>query len=296
MAVNLTLREPALGGYTPPKPFGLYSEGAAPHEIIRLLLGSVNVREALTGRTTLLSTNEFRQTARRMCRPDRISQFLFEGDITLDEYGSFVTALSAKNADFFEKLRQELTLALIAKKDHRFTESFLYFYRVLEMTAVAFPLLYASTQSDFKKAHSFLKSLMDNERDGDLKILNTTVPIISAQANLTAVTFDFSVVGSDVAWATVFKSQIEKCKIHKTPGFEFEPDIDTLFRVPFNSVPTLLVQFRNRMFHYRVGEANFDLGAIGGAERVCQILVSEAAYWFALIYAEILRVMAKRDF
>lgn len=296
MAASLTLKEPSLGGYLPPKPFGLYSEGAAPHEIVRLLLGSVNIRHASSGRTTALTTNEFRQTARRMCRPEKISHFLFEGDIALAEYGLFVTALSAQNADFFEKLRQELTIALLAKREERFTESFLYFYRVLEMTAVAFPLLYASSQSDFRRAHLFLKSLMDNERTGDLKVLNTAVPVIAAQANLTAVTFDFSISGSEAAWVAMFKSQIERCKIHQTAGFEFEPDSDILFRVPFNSMPSLLVQFRNRMFHYKVGEANFDLGALGGAERICGILVSEATYWFALIYAELLRVMAKRQF
>lgn len=280
----------------PPRPFGLYSDGAAPHEIVRLLLGSVNVRHASTGRTTALTTNEFRQTARRMCRPERISHFLFEGDIALAEYESFVTALSAQNADFFEKLRQELTIALLAKREGRFTEAFLYFYRVLEMTAVAFPLLYATSQSDFKRAHAFLKSLMNNDRDGDLKVLNTAVPVIAAQANLTSVTFDFSISGSEAAWVSMFKAQIERCNIQAVDGFEFEPDSDVLFRVPFNSMPSLLVKFRNRMFHYRAGEANFDLGALGGAERICGILVSEAAYWFALIYAELLRVMAKRQF
>lgn len=295
MFENLTLKEPLLGGYQPPRPFGLSSDGAAPHEIVRLLLGSVNI-EASTGRTAALSTNEFRQASRRMCRPDRISNFLFEDEITLDDYGILVTTLSSRNASFFEKLRQELTLALLCKKDRRFTESFLYFYRVLEMTAVAFPLLYATTHSDFGRAHDFLKSLLSNEKDGDLKVLNTAVPVIAQQGNLAGLTFDFSIAGSNASWVYALKRQIERCGIHRTDGFEFQPDGDALFRVPFNSMPSLLTQFRNRMFHYRIGQTNFDLGAIGGSERICEMLTAEAAHWFALMYAEILRVMAKRQF
>lgn len=295
MAVNLTLKEPTNGGYTPRKPFGLYADGAAPHEIIRLLLGSVNVKEASSGRITALTSNEFRLRSRRMVRPERISRFLFEGDIGLDEYETFVVGLASKNADFFLKLKQELTLALLCKRESRFTESFLYFYRVLEMIAVAFPLLYASTQSDFKRAHDFLKGLMSNERDGDLKVLDRAVPVIAAAANLTDMRFDFSVAGSEIGWVNALKDQIERCRIHLIPGFEFEQDSDVLFRIAFNSMPSALVQFRNRMFHYRTGEANFDLGAIGGSERLCGVLVSETAYWFALIYAELLRVMAKRE-
>ncbi|MBU1538221.1 MAG: hypothetical protein KKC29_13760 [Alphaproteobacteria bacterium] len=296
MAVNLTLKEPERRGYRPPKPFGLYADGLAAHEIVRLLLGSVNVREVTTGRLTALNTNEFRQKAQRMCRPDRISHFLFENEIGLPEYEAFVRLLSSKNQDFFERLRQELTLSLVAKRESRYTEAFLYLYRILEMMAVAFPLLYASTQSDFRRSHDFLKSLMLNDRDGDLKVLDRAVPVIAQQGNLSSVTFDFSVSGFDVGWVAAFKSQIEKCQIHRTPNFEFESDSDVLFRVPFNSMPGLLVQFRNRMFHYRAGEANFDLGAIGGSEPVCKIVVREAAHWFALIYVELLRVMARRQF
>lgn len=292
----LTLNEPGHGGYQPAAPFGLHSDGVPPHEILRLLLGSVNVTESSTGRTAALATNEFRQATRRMCRPDKISLFLFDGDITLEEYANFVTSLSQRNGTFFESLRQELTLALHAKKAGRFTESFLYFYRLLEMIAVVVPLLYATTQSDFSRSHDFLRSLLSNEKDGDLKVLATAVPVIARQANLTAVTFDFSIAGSDAAWVRLLKAQIERCGISNTGGFEFESDTDILFHVPFNSMPNLLVQFRNRMFHYRVGQSNFNLGALGGSERICQMLVSEAAHWFALIYAEILRVMARRQF
>lgn len=205
--------------------------------------------------------------------------------------------LSSRNATFFDNLRQEIALALICKKSRRFTESFLYFYRVLEMTAVAFPLLYATTQSEFAKSHEFLRSLLSSEKDGDLKVLDKAVPIIAKEANLEGVTFDFSIAGCEASWVAALKRQMEHCGIHNnTAGFEFQLDGDSLFRVPFNSIPSLMVQFRNRMFHYRVGQKNFHLGAIGGSERICEMLVAEAAHWFALIYAEILRVMAKRQF
>lgn len=48
----LTLNEPGHGGYQPAAPFGLHSDGVPPHEILRLLLGSVNVTESSTGALT----------------------------------------------------------------------------------------------------------------------------------------------------------------------------------------------------------------------------------------------------
>ncbi|MCY1648290.1 hypothetical protein OVA11_14825 [Caulobacter sp. SL161] len=138
---------------------------------------------------------------------------------------------------------------------------------------------------------------MNNDRDGDLKVLNSAIPVIADQApNISGLTFDFSISGCEVRWISALRQQIEKCGIHQTDGFEFEPDTDNLFRVPFRAMPSLLVQFRNRMFHYRVAEANIDLGAIGGSEQVCRMLVPQAAHWFALVYAELLRVMARRQF
>jgi hypothetical protein len=297
VAESLNLEEPMISGYIPPKPFGLNEDGLPPHEILRLLLGSVNVKEVSTGRLVKISENSFRKNSRRLCKPNRISKFIFEDDISISEYEIFVKLLSAKNYDFFSRVRRELSLALLSQRDKRYTESFLYFYRILEMISVAFPLLYASTQSDFKKSHEFLRKLLNSDRDRDLKVLNSAVPIISQQApNLNGLTFDFSTEGFDSAWVSELKKQMEKCGINRVAGLEFEPEQNILFRVPFNSIPSTISQFRNRMFHYRISEDNLDLGSIGGSEAVCRMLVREAVHWFALTYAELLRVMARRQF
>jgi hypothetical protein len=295
MSIGLMLREPAVGQYIPPRPFGVVSDGLPPHEIIRLLLGSVDVSEPGSGKVTFLTTNEFRNRTRRLRHPARISSFLFDNEVDLVDYERFVVALSAQNAHFFERLRGELALALVAKRAARYTESFLYFYRVLELTAVAFPLLYASAHSDFQRANDFLRSLMSTDKDGDLKVIAKAVPKIAERGGLSPVVFDFLVSGSDVRWIAELKRQIERCNINGIDGFEFESDGDVLFRVPFNSMPVLIATFRNRMFHYRVGEKNIELGLMGGSEGICKVLVPEISHWFALLYAEIIRTMAKRQ-
>lgn len=43
MAVNFTLKEPISKNKVPSRPFGLYDDGAPIHEILRILVGSVDV-------------------------------------------------------------------------------------------------------------------------------------------------------------------------------------------------------------------------------------------------------------
>lgn len=294
MAVRYTLKE--LGGARadPGRPFGFYESGARLHEILRLLLGSANVYDKENRTTLELGVNELRTSGRRLYKPEKILEVIFEGAVSIEDYGRFVVAESAANLDFYTGLRDELCLSLICKKRGNNIEAFLYLYRILEYISLAVPILYASSQTRFSVANDFLKSLRMSDRDGDLAALSRAIPTISSRGNLSEVTFDFSVSGREANLVAVLRAEFDRCIKAKVDGFELYDDGDILFSVPFNSMPSLFINVRNRLFHYKIGDPNFDVRMFGGADVVCAICVKEMTHWFSLLYIEIVRIMGRR--
>lgn len=154
-------------------------------------------------------------------------------------------------------------------------------------------MLYAMTHKDFYDVHSFLKSLLSTEKDGDLRILQKAIPHISKGGGLDALSMEFSVAGYDLDYVSALKSQLNAVVKPHVQGFEFEDQGEILFRVPFDSAPALMVTVRNRMFHMKIAEKNLMLGLLGGAERICEMCVNEMHYWFALTYSELVRALTK---
>lgn len=202
MATAYTMVEPSYRGYVPARPFGLYANGVPIHEILRLLTGSINLRVNDGGRILALNWDEVQRRRSRNARPQKICELLFGSDMTITEYEVFVVKASAANSKFFSDLLRELVLCLGAKRQGRFTESFLYLYRILEYISVAFPMLYAASERDFRKSHAFLQGLIEQEKDGDLKVLERAIPMIGRESGLHHITFDFSVSGYDAAFVS----------------------------------------------------------------------------------------------
>jgi hypothetical protein len=296
MVAAYTLVEPAHRGYIPGRPFGLHTNGAAIHEILRLLTGSTNLRINASGKVLPLNWDEVQRKNSRNARPGKICELIFGSDMTIADYEAFIVRSNAKNNKFFADLLRELTLCLGAKKQERFTESFLYLYRILEYISVAFPMLYAASEKDFRKSHEFLQSLLQAEKDGDLKVLERAIPVIGHDSGLHHITFDFSVAGYEADFVFNLRQQFEaiisSSKSLKLVVIEDEGEI--LLRVPFNAMSSLMAVLRNRMFHYRIKETNFDLGRLGGSESICRLIVSEGIYWFAILFSEMVKTLAKR--
>lgn len=286
--------EPNLGGYNPPEPFGIGGT-AAIHEIMRLLTGSVNIKNVETLKVLCLTEDQLRRGGPRTAKPARILSILFDEGVSLAEYGRFVVAASQRNFSFFQQLKRELTFCLICKKEGRYTESFLYLYRILEFVSLALPLLYASTLRNFGEGHAFLRSLLEDEKGSELKALEKAVPTLIAGTDLGRLLFDFDVVGVDLDFIDALRTEIRSKVAQKVKDVDFDRGEEVIFSVPFTSMSSFMVSLRNRMFHYKIGQQNIDLGAIGGAERVLRICLPEFIYWFALIMTEIIRTLARQS-
>lgn len=271
------------------------------HDIFRVLMGTVNVLETGTGKIVKLTENETRIGSGRSAKPVRLFNYLIgpEGEdqpISLDAFEGFLQETKPVNRTFFVGLQTELTLCLTSKALGRSTESFLYFYRMLEHMSLAFPLTYALIEDDFGKAHRFLKSLLANERDGDLRALNIFVPKIAELGGFSNESFVFSFAGYDRSLAKSCSEELKRCVGSYVTDIEFKDELsDYEFSIPFNSMHSFVVSLRNRMFHHRIGEANLNLSKIGGSEVLTDVVMREAVHWFTKIYSEIIRALINKS-
>jgi len=257
-------------------------------------MGTVNVESSETGKIILFSKDETLKGKRRKADPQLVLDFLYDSSdgISLSDYEDFLDKTKLKNAEFFTKLRQEITLCILAKKSKRYTESFVYFYRILEFISLAFPTIYARSNTDFKQSHSFLKALFKNEKDSDLKALERFVLFLAEQdASFESLKIEFKFEGVETAKAIRSINAIRKIVPNNSP-IEFITDTDTIVLAPFTNVHEMIISIRNRMFHYRIGEENLDLAQLGGADYICEFVMKKALHWFFLIYSEIVRAIS----
>jgi hypothetical protein len=237
--------------------------------------------------------NELKKAGRHTANPRTIAKSFFKDDLSLSDYEKFVRKANAQNEAFYKTLRSELVLCLTSKQRGNFSESFLYLYRILEYISFAIPLMYSTSQSNFKNGFIFIKSLVEAEKDGHLVILKRSVPTIFKVNNIGGIDAEFSITGRNAAWVAEVRNQFDKRIKASVAGFEFDDTGgSTLFRVPFNSVPALIINVRNRAFHYRMDEPNIDLGALGGIDGICEMLMPELTYWLAVLFGEMLYIMA----
>ena len=275
-----------------PAELGFSNEGSLVHQSLRILTGSAVVNDVWAGKIYKLGDSELRLPPIRKHETARIIGSILSSEVSEDDYMRFVLSVSRQNHAFFVKLRNELILCLIAKKDRRFTESFLYLYRIIEYISTAFPILWASMQSDFSNGYVFLRSLIENERDGELKILVQSIPHLARRGNLSDLMFSFRCFNVHNEYVSILRNELRNCISVK--GVDWEHDDDVIFEANFCQIPSLLVSVRNRTFHYQTSKNNVDLARIGGAEKLMEFLLPEFTYWFSLVYVEIVRTLASQ--
>jgi hypothetical protein len=286
MVYNLTISEHENKHPSTRSPFGVNDDGTPIYEILRLLYGDININDKNNKKIIKLTDNHLRMNFKRPISPEIITKHVFDDDYSVADFGNFLRDTTPNNKKIVSRIKDEMVLCLIAKKQQRYTESFLYIYRILESISVIIPFLYASGYRDYTKSFSFLNSMLKNDRDKELAILNNAVGLIAKQGGLDGMSFnDF---GSEFEERLTRKllAEIERCIKPKVK----EIDIDELkLDVPFCAMPRFIVAVRNRMFHYTLGGNNFDLSVVGGSENICKFLIADILYWFSLIFIEIVR-------
>lgn len=277
------------------KPFGVGHDGYPIFECIRLLMGTLDVENKRTLRTTKLRRCHLSQTSRSLSNStiDSLVVKLFDGDLSKDDFGSYLDRGGRENARFWDEVKGEICLCLVAEKDKQHLHAFLHLYRIVELISIALPLVYASTEPDYKKALEMLRSLSINPRDGELAVFKNFANHVAVEGgySILLIGYDYNFV--DGSWEENASTQFEKYVLDAGRIGEVRED-QSGFDVKFSQVPSLLVNTRNRMFHRLMSGDNFDLDELNGVDDVCATLNRPTLYWLSLVIIETLKAHVKR--
>lgn len=280
------------------KPFGVRSKGVPSFECLRILNGSIDIRNSTTGKLTKLRHCHLSQRSRRLSA-NTISEtidLVFDGNLSQADVEQYLTRSTSQNRVFWTELRSEICFCLFAKKQKRHVEAFLHLYRLLELSSVSLPLIYATKINDFRRSLDFIKSLSRNDRDKDLAILHYFCEELSNSGSLGGLSIDFPFNYLSMPAKGHFRSQLDSCVLSnsKIEQDDLTSDPNDGVKVNFKSVPSFLVTNRNRLFHNALSSENFKLDLIQGSEPVCAILIGPGLYWFSLVLVEIVKAEASR--
>jgi hypothetical protein len=276
------------------RPFGLGNDGFPMFECIRLLMGSVDVENNRSTRIVKLRRCYVSQSNRKLGQRTlgKLVGTIFENDLTVEEFGKYLDKGGNDNRGFWEKVKSELCLSLVAEKGGQYLHAFLHLYRVIELISIALPLVYASTEPDYGKALELLKSL--NQTDaGELAVLRSLSAHIAKSGEYEDLKLSFVYPNADELWKTEASKQFNKYVLEQGRVGEVKDD-NSGFEAKFAQVPSLVVNTRNRMFHRKITGHNFDLDKLDGVDLICQTVTDQTLYWLSLTVIEILKVHSRR--
>lgn len=186
----------------------------------------------------------------------------------------------------------ELCLCLVAESSGNHLHAFLHLYRVIERVSVALPLIYASSEPDYKRSFEMLSSLKQDPRDGELAIFKNFSKHLAASGGYKDLKFAFEFFGQGRQQLKA-SDEISRCVFPNSTKGEIRID-KSGFDVDFENIPSALIDIRNRIIHYSQSGSNFNLDLLDGVDLMCRTVNKPTLNWLSLVIVEIIKVSAKR--
>ncbi|NSY19072.1 hypothetical protein [Neorhizobium sp. AL 9.2.2] len=258
-------------------------------KILRLLSGTAHLRNDETDEILYQAQKNFINPGDDITLDgiDRILDYVFEDRPTEPELIALFRKAGILNKGFYIEVLAELGFLLKSVGDGKFTESFLYIYRILERISVACPLIYISNEKDFRTAYSFLSSIYEDKKaQGELIMLQRFLQHYSGlNDSFAGATLDFSLAELEGDLAIELIDEFKTIIVPEVKSLVIDEENGTI-SVPFKDVGSFVVTVRNRTFHNLGARANFNLSRIGGSEPLFALLVPTLIYWFSYVFVD----------
>lgn len=225
--------------------------------LIRLLLGTVvvsrgNVRIKQSMDLSSLPTI-FQSKRPAIAVKDFLREYEIGGSVK-----RLIKSTTGSNRDFYKEILSEFLNFQIQTKRGNNTSAFVFLYRILERISYSVPLLYASTQNDFRGTFKDLKSMLSGEVGGELslfkKFLNAGKFIDPIKLQIVQ-KISFSVPGG-------CGKNYYDLTCHRYKKFVSMDENFHTVEICFSDIPELLIIIRNRFFHSRTGDGQGNITTI----------------------------------
>ena len=283
------LQEPGWRANDLPNAFRLDVGQGEPSALVvayRCLTGSVDLQRIENEAVTRLRYDHLRRKRSvPSLRALKMAEDLFGEGVPLDKALENLDWIRSSNSSFFKKFCVEIIHACSNYSCGNYLESFLFLYRSVEKIAISFPLIYASRRADFEKVHSIFSKYYNKEKSGELSILKKFL------AEISSISGDLSELTIDLKFDSVTEQRAEEIinTVKFIYGDHFPGVVDGLdVSIPYKDAADLVINIRNRMFHYtNSGQNNINIDNIGGASDICKIVVEVGLHWMSITMLEI---------
>jgi hypothetical protein len=167
----------------------------------------------------------------------------------------FISKTLSDNRLFYQELLAEFTQYFTQTNKNAHTAAFIFLYRILERLSFSVPLLYASVSKDFLGTFKDLKDFILDDKGGELgffkKFLNQGNFI---DPNILDSRYTFRFISTRGCEDKYFKTLN---KIYS--DFEVVDNLTHSVECKFRNVPEMLKTIRNRFFHTRTGEGQYNI-------------------------------------
>ena len=284
------------------EPFALRitDDSPNPYKVYRLFTGQVKLscedtlREYIVTKNALAShygvnDDSFAQTI--------VSYIIDEEDIDglvwLGERAQNIR-LKQRNVKYFQELYDEICSYHLAHTSNNYTQAFVHEYRMIEYIAYAYPLIYAIRSRDFYMTFGHLKKYVENEGKGELGFLKQAINKIFEGSEIFNTTFDISLDSiTNINIRDSYASLLNNCI---KPDWLHNSSTDSLFALKFNSVGSLLIELRNKIFHHSVNTPNnFLASKLFDINLFMELITPTIFTWLGVVYTEVFKAILEFD-
>ncbi|MBY0386126.1 hypothetical protein K2X05_13285 [bacterium] len=266
------------------------SEEAA---LIRLLLGTVRIHHPEFATPLLQDTNyAIIGTPQTQIRAQSGLTRLLKNIEIEKRHLDLHLQKNLRQRSFYKEILLEVLHHLLRFKKHQGSLAFVHLYRFLERISFVFPVVYASTTTDFKGAYNALKEFVNGSEKGELAFFTKFVEIVIEDTVLQS--------ESTISFASL-STQIERDKaisvIKRMVNDSFITGENQGIEITIKNAGLLdlFINLRNRFFHFSSGNVgNITLVEVANPDQFFTCICPTMFSWLAILYFEIVRNSSER--
>lgn len=225
--------------------------------LIRLLLGTATVAKGNTRRKQEVDYSSLPATVQTKSPAVAVNDFLSDYSIG-GSVNRLIKLTLGDNRDFYKEVISEFMNYQIQTIKGNNTSAFVFLYRILERISYSVPLLYSSTQSDYRGTFNDLKSILNADSEGELGLFKKFLGkgrFIDPLKLEVAQKISFSTIsGHGANYYNLTSTRFTKFVSTDQANDEVE--------IKFSDIPEFLITIRNRFFHSRTGDGKKNITTI----------------------------------
>lgn len=230
-----------------------HAERSMQYLLVRLLIGSLSLKKGPNRILQKIDYSTLTPIVQTKSARDAFSDFLGSYSLGDLKTQNFISRTLSDNRRLYHEILCEFVFYFVQTHRNSHTAAFVFLYRALERVSFSIPLLYCSRSRDYYNTFRDMKALFSDVGDGELGLLKKFIGQRQFVDDIKLqVIYDVQFDGTySSEYFNVGKKYCEKAE-----------NIDSnlkKFSVQYQHVLDWFVSIRNRFFHSKTGDINFNI-------------------------------------